>query len=121
MLGLVLFFCLIFFFTLTSMVYGPRPQSEGKDYMIEIATIERKRAVPNPIVYSRPSRSKIVVKRAAPARPVADSQHPLYDSCVSALVNLGEKKTVASSSAKKILASNDVKSVEDFIRIAFSR
>lgn len=137
MVGLWIFFLLIFAFTLTNLVFGPGPVREEKDYMIEIATIEQRRIVPTPI-YSRPSRSKPVVKevikpvvrpakvvvKPAPkpvVKPVVIPQHPLYDDCVSVLVNLGEKKPVAISNTKKILASNDVKSVEDFIRIAFSR
>lgn len=115
MLALLSFFCLIFAFMLMSMAFGAdyTPSSGGNDYMIPIATIiddpplKRARSVAR-----EPS---VEVQKDKP------KQHPLYEDCVNVLIGLGERKSSAKMLAKKILESNHVESVEDFVTIAFSR
>lgn len=100
MIGFVCFMLLVLFFAGLAMFGSPpepiRRKTSDWD-MIDIATI-------------RPTRS---VERHV--------THPLENDCVATLVRLGEKKTVAAKQARQILNSNNIGSVEDFVRAAYSK
>ena len=63
-------------------------------------------------------------QQVAPVQTVTKTvktQHPLYEECVAALVGLGTKKSEAVRDTKRILESNDIQSLEQFIKVAFAR
>lgn len=102
---LIFFFLLIFIFALSTMIYGPPAQTgDSLDYMIEIGRFQ--------------DEPRKAVKSVKTEKPSVD---PLYEDCVLVLVGLGEKKSSAKKDAKRILETNKVDTVEDFIRLAYAR
>ena len=80
-----------------------------KDWDVVTMGVIEDRFIPEEFVEVKPE----------PAKKKVDNT--LFNECVSALVNLGVKKAEAKRDAKQIFENNDITSVEQFIRIAFSK